>query len=125
MDENQLEMYFGYIMELIKRSKSDETAQVLLYGVVRTHWYQCRKRRLGEECLCETLVKRIDQVHQAIEDIQHQSKDAFDFLLAEQAEISALEDLMAQQEEEEMRFQEELERIRLLNLAQDNVHQLD
>lgn len=69
MDETQLEMYFGYIMELIRLSKNDENAQVLLYGIVRTHWYQCRKRRLGEDCLCDTLVKHIDEVHSAIEDI--------------------------------------------------------
>lgn len=42
--EVQVETYFAYMLDLIKRSKDDEKSKIELYGIMRVHWYNCKKK---------------------------------------------------------------------------------
>jgi hypothetical protein len=45
------EIYFGYLIELIKDSNKNEKSRMLLFGYLRSHWYECKKGKIGE-CIC-------------------------------------------------------------------------
>jgi hypothetical protein len=64
----QTEIYFGYLLDLIKESQTNEGSRILLYGLLRVHWYSCKKKKGGQECHCGTLVQRIDKIEQSIEE---------------------------------------------------------
>lgn len=56
INEVEAEHYFGYLLDLVKDSKRDAQSEIALYGLIRTHWYTCKKRKRGDECLCVILV---------------------------------------------------------------------
>lgn len=66
--EEEAELYFGYLLDMIKAQKKEVEARVVLFGIVRAHWYQCKKRKGGEECLCMILVQKVGSIHTAVED---------------------------------------------------------
>lgn len=65
--EINAETYFGYLIELIKNSTKSEKSMLLLFGYLRSHWYDCKKGRIGE-CSCSTLIQRIDILKEIIEE---------------------------------------------------------
>lgn len=50
------EDYFGYLLDLIKESQNNEGCKILLYGLLRVHWYSCKKKKTGGDCYCNTLI---------------------------------------------------------------------
>ena len=57
------ETYFGYLIDLIKSFERNEEDKLTLYGIIRTHWYNCKNKKngaTGEKCLCGILIQRIN-----------------------------------------------------------------
>lgn len=67
-DDIMAETYFGYLLDLIKTSKKSESDRIILFGQMRVHWYACKRKGGDQECLCNTLIQRIDRVEKAIDD---------------------------------------------------------
>ena len=60
----QVETFITYLIDMIKKAQNNDDSKLLLYGLVRAHWYQCK----NDECLCKVLIQRIDRIEAAIED---------------------------------------------------------
>ena len=98
----QAETFFGYLLDLIKTSQTNEKDRMILYGLLRSHWYQCKKKNVGQECLCSALVQRIDMIEHSIDEEQLSRNDSFDVIKI-QNQINQLEDDLLKLEEEETR----------------------
>lgn len=80
-DIEEAELYFGYLLDLVKLSKNNLEHKVELYGQIKLHWYSCKKRKLGEDCVCQILIQRLHLIHEGIEERQNlQTNSAADFL---------------------------------------------
>ena len=77
------ETYFGYLIDLIKSYERNEEDKLTLYGIIRTHWYNCKNKKngaTGEKCLCGILIQRINKIERIIDyDIQSRN-DQFDII---------------------------------------------
>ncbi|CDW81959.1 pas domain s-box family protein [Stylonychia lemnae] len=95
------EAYFGYLLDLIKTSQKNQNDKLILYGLLRIHWYSCNSVRENEQCLCNTLIQRIDRVERAIDEEFQSRNDQFD-LMKIQKQIGQIEDEILKQEEQEL-----------------------